>query len=168
MSILYKPTGDIWRRIMATELTLTPEGCWLWNGTLNSSGYGCIGSGKRSRTALVHHVAVLASGREIPDGMTVDHQCHDSYTCPGDPCLHKRCVNPAHLVVMSLADNNRRKWERGLCRKGHPLTPRRDGRSRECVTCKGAYAARWRAARALPSIQPAPAPALALTDRHAS
>lgn len=83
MSTLYAPVDTLWSRVVA-RIERTSAGCWLWQGALNSQGYGCICSGRRSKSALVHHIAVAADGRPVPDGMTVDHQCHNGdRSCPG-------------------------------------------------------------------------------------
>ena len=50
---------------------------------------------------------------------------------------------------MSMTDNLRRVWEAGRCRKGHPLTPRPDGK-RQCETCKSAYMRDYWTRRATP------------------
>lgn len=143
MSALYLPVEVLWGRIVA-RIEKTESGCWVWPGATVSTGYGCIGSGKRSKSVLTHHVAAMASGREIPDGMTVDHMCHDSYECRGGrSCEHRRCVNPDHLDVVTREANASRQWDRTTCRKGHELTTRRDG-VRRCKTCAGDYRTRKR------------------------
>ena len=99
----------LWARTLR-RVTRTPEGCWRFNGAVTSGGYGCVGSGIRSQTITTHRLAVLHRDGFIPAGMTVDHQCHDTQTCKrGVRCEHRRCCNPAHLKVMTMAANNRRK-----------------------------------------------------------
>ena len=121
------------RRTVRTE-----DGCWRFTGGVNSRGYVNVSAGRRGLMILGHRLAILARDGDIPDGMTVDHQCHDSHTCRLDAdCPHRRCVNPAHLKVMSMRDNAARKWESGLCAEGHELTRRATGRrQRECLVCK--------------------------------
>lgn len=134
---IYAPAERIWQRVLQ-RIEVTEDGCWLWTGTVNSRGYGCIGSGKRSRTVLVHRVAVMVRDGGIPNDMTVDHRCHDSETCRLDAdCPHRRCVNPEHLAVVTIADNVRRQWESGKCRKGHRLREkkRNGGTARYCPEC---------------------------------
>lgn len=146
MSTLYAPAGVLYDRILK-RVTVTPDGCWLFQGAAISTGYGCVGSGRRGKNALAHHVAVLATGRAIPPGMTVDHLCHDSRECRlGRACPHRRCVRPEHLAVVTNGDNSARRWESGLCDKGHPLTQRT--RQRYCRTCHLAYLREWKAKRA--------------------
>lgn len=73
------------------------RGCWIFNGAINSRGYGCVGAGKKSKTVLAHRLVVIVRDGGIPDDMTVDHLC----------CV-KRCVNPAHLEVVTRGENSRR------------------------------------------------------------
>ena len=53
----------------------------------------------RDTRLLLGHVAVFEEYREkIPEGMTLDHLCRT-----------RNCVNPAHMEVVTLAENNRRR-----------------------------------------------------------
>lgn len=134
---IYAPVERIWQRVLR-RVEVNSDGCWIWTGTVNSRGYGCIGSGKRSRTVLVHRIAVMFRDGAIPDGMTVDHRCHHSDTCRLDAdCRHRRCVNPEHLAVVTLAANVARTWESGRCRQGHLLREkkRKDRIARYCPEC---------------------------------
>lgn len=131
------------RRVVRAE-----NGCWLFTGSTTSRGYGCVGSGATGKSITTHRLTVIARDGFIPEGMTVDHSCHDSQTCRLDrDCPHRRCVNPVHLVVMTQAKNIGRQWEAGLCRKGHPLTERKDRPGRICRTCAAAYLLTWQRAR---------------------
>ena len=92
-------------RFMA-QVQIQPNGCWHWTGHI-SRGYGQF----RLRGARVrpHRAAYLLFIGEIPDGMQVDHECHNrDDTCQGnDDCLHRRCVNPdpAHLRAATAQQN---------------------------------------------------------------
>jgi hypothetical protein len=126
-------------------------GCWLWIGDLDPTGYGQhrVGPGQPERGAHVisyeHHVG------PIPAGLQVGHVCHDaaviSGDCEGGPCLHRRCVNPAHLMAQTRSENvlAQDHAERRVthCPRGHEYTEentiRRSGK-RFCRTCKQ----RWR------------------------
>jgi len=137
MTAIYADPATLWERLL-DRVTVTDSGCWVFTGCTNSRGYGLVCSGRKGKNILTHRLAVIVRDGGIPDGMTVDHQCHDSHTCRLDAdCPHRRCVNPAHLKVMSMRDNAARKWESGLCAEGHELTRRATGRrQRECLVCK--------------------------------
>ena len=96
--------------------------CWLWTGAVQSRGYGSVGIG--GKTYLAHRVAYERFVGPIPEGLTINHLCGV-----------KRCVNPAHLECVTLADNNAHARATGLmgpstlslanaakthCPSGHP------------------------------------------------
>lgn len=105
-----------------------PNGCRYWTGGLDKDGYGKFWDGVRHLRA--HRYAFeLANGREA--ALTVDHVCHNrDLSCAGGPtCLHRRCVEPTHLIDATVQENS--LAGRGLpavnaakthCLKGHPLS----------------------------------------------
>lgn len=108
----------------ATNCTEDDHGCMISGYSVASHGYAQIGwqVGENKRQATTAHRAawVHANGRQIPDGMTVDHLCRV-----------RRCVNPAHLRLLTNLDNARDNgqshrhapliWLGRTCRKGHDL-----------------------------------------------
>ena len=91
-----------------SHTVLTATGCIFWTGHLrNKKGYGgaCYGG----RVQMAHRVAYELTFGSIPDGMSIDHLCRTP-----------RCVNPAHLDVVTPAENIRRAAAfRTHCRRGH-------------------------------------------------
>ena len=88
------------------------------------------------RAAYVHH-----SGEQIPEGMVVDHMCWT-----------RKCVNPAHLRLLTNAQNaaraNGEDWPLGECKHGHPDSERRTyGKSTRtyCGVCVADSQRRYRA-----------------------
>lgn len=76
------------RPAIVLEETGFSTACWLWQGCINSKGYGVRGSdGKR---VLVHRAVYEALVGPLAAGMHVHHRCEQ-----------KRCVNPAHLEAHS-------------------------------------------------------------------
>lgn len=86
----------------------------------------------------------------IPDGMHIDHVCHDPETCTaGDQCPHRRCVNPHHIACVPQKANvlrsngpSARNAEKTHCKRGHEFTPEnthmvnlKRGQARRCRTC---------------------------------
>ena len=95
-------------------------------------GYGKVNrkvNGKK--ITLAHRYAWTRSHGDIPDGLTVDHICENT-----------RCVNVAHLQLLTQAENIRKRRipQRGAtaCRKGHEYTEENTywyGTERRCRTC---------------------------------
>lgn len=84
----------------------------------------------------------------IPDGLELDHTCHNGTGCPGGhTCPHRACVNPAHLEPVPGVVNQRRgngfagrAARQTECKRGHDLTdpanikPNSRG-ARQCRAC---------------------------------
>lgn len=110
MTTVYADPHVLWERLLQ-RVEHAPSGCWIFSGCTNSRGYGQVCSGRKGKNILTHRLAVIVRDGSVPEGMTVDHKCHNSETCLLDSdCPHRRCVNPAHLRVMSGGDNTRRRW----------------------------------------------------------
>jgi hypothetical protein len=125
--------------------------CILWPGPVTSNGYGYVHLNGAQNKTYVHR---LMLGE--PDGI-VGHACHDAAAhrgeCPGGACEHRRCINPAHLTVMTHGENlsasphtrTARKFDTH-CQRGHEFTPEntiieskgKGYRGRKCRACKQA------------------------------
>lgn len=85
-----------WSRVEKTD------GCWLWRGKVYG-GYGRDYSPwGRQRGSLAHRIAWELSHGEIPNGLCICHHCDV-----------RNCVNPAHLFLGTVADNNRDRDAKG-------------------------------------------------------
>lgn len=93
-------------------------GCWLWTLSLSHAGYGRMGVG--GRMTLAHIVSYELVYGPVPEGMNLDHLCHNrDLSCPGgDTCIHRRCCNPLHLEAVSQRTNAGR-GARSLTRSGY-------------------------------------------------
>lgn len=82
-----------WSRVAKTET------CWIWQGAVGTRGYGFLAGLYKGqyKTFLVHRYAYILHVGSIADDLTIDHLCRN-----------RRCVNPAHLEVVSRWENVRR------------------------------------------------------------
>lgn len=125
-----------------------PSDCWQWDSAF-THGYGKFFANGRHH--LVHRWSYEHFIGPIPEGLTVDHRCHDEHAgCAGGPiCPHRRCVNPQHLKLTTGPANASRSvksWQTH-CKRGHEFTEvntyRANGR-RTCITCRTARKRAWR------------------------
>lgn len=77
------------------------SGCWIWNLSHNSEGYGQSKPVNGSRKA--HRTSWFAYYGTIPSGRLVLHKCDN-----------KCCVNPNHLFLGSHSDNMKDAAKKGL------------------------------------------------------
>lgn len=82
--------------------------CWLWTGTVITSGYGQLRAlGKR---VAAHRFSYELHKGPIPEGLTIDHVFAWG-------CRNRHCVNPDHLEAVTQAENNRRAHAATAARK---------------------------------------------------
>lgn len=132
------------------------NGCWIWIRGVDSGGYA------RAQMRLHGWKLTLRAARAvykamvgpIPEGWTLDHLCHTrDEACAGGPgCLHRRCVNPAHLEPVTRGEKVRRGRGPQVvyarlraqthCKNGHELSTDNTyvppNGSRQCRTCQRA------------------------------
>lgn len=131
--------ADVLTRFLAKVDKRIDDLCWPWRGP-TWRGYGRFWLD--GRTIGAHRASYLLHRGSIPSDLTIDHLCRN----PG-------CVNPAHLEVVTQAENVRRgespfarpdlypREPRTHCLRGHPFTEEntiaRQG-TRRCRRCVNA------------------------------
>ena len=78
-----------------------PEECWEWQRSLTSRGYPRT-SHRGVRTIMVHRLAYEVHKGPVPPGISVCHKCDNP-----------KCVNPNHLFLGTVTDNQRDKFWKG-------------------------------------------------------
>lgn len=127
-------------RFMAYVLPEPNSGCWLWAGSIGTSGYAQF-CNKSLPTNIGHRISYLFHVGAIPAGLQLDHLCRN-----------KLCVNPQHLEPVTARENGfragglpkaviaaaQKKREITHCPQGHSYSEDnvyRYGGRRVCKTC---------------------------------
>jgi hypothetical protein len=97
-----QPRGRSPLQRVVTRVEVDPRtGCWLWTGSLDTSGYGQIILWPSRKLALVHRVTYESMRGPIPAGLEIDHLCSVL-----------RCCCPDHLAAVTHRENIRRDRQR--------------------------------------------------------
>ena len=115
--------------------------CLIWQGAVQSSGYGSVGNGLGG-TALAHRVVFTEMVGPIEEGMTIDHLCRV-----------RSCVNPDHLEPVTQGENLRRavpyrrpqKRRLGKCEHDDSDVYIDPSGKRVCRECRRERTRAWRA-----------------------
>lgn len=95
---LGKAIDRLTKENLASFVDISPGGCWLWKGQINSvTGYGML-------SQVYAHQAVFKMFKgEVPDGKWVLHNCG------GNPS----CVNPDHMYAGTSAESTEKRFDNG-------------------------------------------------------
>lgn len=113
-------------------------GCWVWQKSLTTSGYGKIATREngRYRWWATHRLMYERYVGPIPEGLVTDHLCRN-----------RACCNPEHLEPVTQRENLLRAETlqaanivKTHCKFGHPFSPENTRiipRGRRCIACEG-------------------------------
>lgn len=103
-----RPEGDWRKRLMDAVVLDEATGCWHATKRVGVDGYARVY--RRGHYVMSHRAAYELFVGPIADGLTVDHLCHnDDESClGGTSCMHRRCVNHAHLGLATMRENTLR------------------------------------------------------------
>lgn len=102
--------SDVVSRFMDKVSPEPNSGCWLWAGGIGSWRYGCFNLKGVTRRAHIASFHLFKS--KIPRGMCVLHKCDVP-----------ECVNPDHLFIGSIKENNLDRHKKGRTAKGERAGP---------------------------------------------
>ena len=126
--------------------------CWRWTNSLDDSGYGMFSAGSERRKSHIVRAHIWSYEYfvdEVPEGLQLDHLCHNPSCTDGTDCVHRRCVNPWHLEPVPPLVNSQRGCgaRRKKCPQGHKYTPQNTyinpRGAQVCRKCAAASQARY-------------------------
>ena len=116
----------------AAKYVEADNGCWLWIGGKDVTGYGKMLA--FGRIVLAHRVAYELHVGPIPNDRTIHHVCEV-----------KLCVNPEHLVVITRSEHGGlHSNHTDVCPRGHERAQLPSGRW-HCPECSRRWARQYHA-----------------------
>jgi hypothetical protein len=105
---------DYKSKILSRHIPIPESGCWIWEGTTNSQGYGSITIKGKEKKA--HRVSWELFNGPIPKGLLVLHKCDTP-----------ACINPHHLFLGTHRDNIQDCIKKGRFKGKEYLVKRQKG-----------------------------------------
>jgi hypothetical protein len=113
-------------RLMRRVAKADGDACWLWTGSVSTTGYGTIRA--FDRTLSTHVLSYMLHRGDVPDGMHVLHRCDV-----------RLCVRPDHLFLGTHVANMEDMVAKRRVRagRGKPLSP--EQRSEALALVRGGH-----------------------------
>lgn len=89
----------VFEDFLAAASDRNPEECWVWPHATTANGYGVCRVIALGRTMAVSRAMYSALVGPVPRHMELDHLCRN-----------RRCANPAHLEIVTHAENVKRSY----------------------------------------------------------
>jgi hypothetical protein len=94
------------RRLLDKSQKDSSTGCRMWQGSVTSSGYGCLS--RHNKTVYAHRIAWEVYNGPVPEDSVVHHTC-----------ANRLCINPNHLQIVTQQNNTaemlgRRTYEKRI------------------------------------------------------
>ena len=110
--------------------------CWNWQARIDRHGYGYFKM--RGKSWLAHRASYTLFKCDIPAEMPIDHLCRNT-----------RCVNPAHLEVVTHKENRvRQAAAQTHCVRGHEFSMPNTVMVRGARVCRACNRIRAQSSRA--------------------
>jgi hypothetical protein len=114
--VLFLPASLSPREKILRSIVVDENGCWVWNGSMWSRGYGRFCANGKERPA--HRVSYEVFCGPLDPNLEIDHLCRN-----------RACVNPDHLEQVTSKVNNLRgigiariNADKTHCVNGHEFT----------------------------------------------